>query len=65
MKTVPRDLFSISDELESNTPQCYENEPSEYLAGPSIPEDNGEVALVRSDVLATILDVPPEGFLAQ
>ncbi|OIT28730.1 hypothetical protein A4A49_31278 [Nicotiana attenuata] len=57
MKTVRRDLFSISDELESNAPQCYENEPSEYLAGPSIPEDNGEVALVRSDAPATILDV--------
>ncbi|XP_070025158.1 uncharacterized protein [Nicotiana sylvestris] len=65
MKTVPRDLFSISDELESNAPHYYENEPFEYLVGPSIPEDNGEVVLVRSDVPATILDVPPEGFLAQ
>ncbi|XP_019256476.1 PREDICTED: uncharacterized protein LOC109234890 [Nicotiana attenuata] len=45
--------------------ECYENEPSEYLAGPSILEDNGEVTLVRSDVPTTILDVPPEGFLAQ
>nr|XP_009784483.1 PREDICTED: uncharacterized protein LOC104232894 isoform X2 [Nicotiana sylvestris] len=65
MKTIPRDLFSLSGELASNAPQCYENEPSEYLVGPSIPVDNGEVALVRSDVPTTILDVPPEGFLSQ
>ncbi|XP_070010337.1 uncharacterized protein [Nicotiana sylvestris] len=52
--------------------KCYQNkpfvlpsQPSEYLAGPSIPEDNGEVTLVRSDVPATILDVHLEGFLAQ
>ncbi|XP_019234614.1 PREDICTED: uncharacterized protein LOC109215059 [Nicotiana attenuata] len=65
MKTVPRDLFSISDQIESNAPHCYENEPSEHLAGSSIPDDNDEVVLVRNDLRATIVDVPPEGFLAQ
>ena len=28
MMTVPRDLFNMGDEVESNLPQSYENEPS-------------------------------------
>ncbi|XP_019255451.1 PREDICTED: uncharacterized protein LOC109234065 [Nicotiana attenuata] len=65
MKTVTGDLFSISDQIESNALHCYENEPSEHLAGPSVPDDNGEVVLVRNDLEETIIDVPPEGFLAE
>ncbi|XP_060183378.1 uncharacterized protein LOC132613386 [Lycium barbarum] len=65
MKTVPRDLFSISDQLESDAPHCYGDESSEHSMAPSIPNDNGEVVLVRSDVPETIIDVPLEGFLAQ
>ncbi|WMV49767.1 hypothetical protein MTR67_043152 [Solanum verrucosum] len=63
MKTVPRDLFNMGDEIESNLPQSYENEPSEHLMGPSIPKDNGEVLLTRIDVLETIIDVPSEEFV--
>ncbi|OIT35118.1 hypothetical protein A4A49_23161, partial [Nicotiana attenuata] len=65
MKTVPRDLFNISDQYESDVPYCYENEPYENSMSPSIPNDDGEVVLVRSDVPATIIDVPPEGYRAQ
>ncbi|KAH0733048.1 hypothetical protein KY289_004236 [Solanum tuberosum] len=65
MKTVPRDLFNMGDEVESNLPQSYENEPSEHLMGPSIPKDNGEVLLTRTEVPETIIDVPSEEFVIQ
>ncbi|TMW92112.1 hypothetical protein EJD97_013487 [Solanum chilense] len=65
MKTILRDLFNMGDQVESNHPQCYENEPSEHLMGPSIPIDNGEVLLTRSNVQKTIIDVPLEGFTTQ
>ncbi|WMV42632.1 hypothetical protein MTR67_036017 [Solanum verrucosum] len=42
IKTVPRDLFNMGDEVEEDLPQSYENEPSEHLMGPSIPKDNVE-----------------------
>ncbi|KAG5591828.1 hypothetical protein H5410_042342 [Solanum commersonii] len=65
MKTVPRDLFNMGDQVESNLPQSYENEPSEHLMGPSILKDNGEVLLTRTDVPETIIDVPSEEFVTQ
>ena len=65
MKTVPRDLFNMGDEVESNLPQSYENEPSEHSKGPSIPKDNGEVLLTRTDLPETIIDVPVEEFVNQ
>ncbi|KAG5610760.1 hypothetical protein H5410_022041 [Solanum commersonii] len=55
----------MSDQVESNLPQSYENEPSEHLIGPSIPKDNGEVLLTRTDVPETIIDVPSEEFVTQ
>ena len=33
--------------------------------GPSIPKDNGEVLLTRTDVPKTIIDVPSEEFATQ
>ncbi|WMV13675.1 hypothetical protein MTR67_007060 [Solanum verrucosum] len=63
MKTVPRDLFNMNDQVESNLPHSYENEPFEHLMGPSIPKDNGEVLLIRTDVPKTIIDVPSEEFV--
>ncbi|KAH0655532.1 hypothetical protein KY285_030414 [Solanum tuberosum] len=65
MKNVPRDLFDMSDEFESDLPQSYENELSEHLMGPSIPEDDGEVTLVRIDVPETVINVPSEEFVTQ
>ncbi|KAH0668380.1 hypothetical protein KY285_029586 [Solanum tuberosum] len=65
MKIVLRDLFNMRDQVESNLPQSYENEPSEHLMGPSIPKDNGEVLLTRTDVPETIIDVPSEEFVTQ
>ena len=47
MQTVPRDLFNMGDEVESNRPQSYENEPSEHSKGQFIPKDNVEVLLKR------------------
>ncbi|KAM3338038.1 hypothetical protein P3S68_032364 [Capsicum galapagoense] len=65
MKTVPRDLFNVSDHVESNTSESYENEPSEQFMGLSISNDNGEVVLIRNNVPKTIIDVDVEGFLAE
>ncbi|KAK4725642.1 hypothetical protein R3W88_030559 [Solanum pinnatisectum] len=65
MKIVPRDLFNMGDEVESNLPQIYENEPSEHLMGPSIPKDNSKVLLTRTNVPETIIDVPSEEFVTQ
>ena len=65
MKTVPRDLFNMGDEVESNLPQSCENEPSEYSKGPSIPTDDGEVLLTRTDLAEIINDVPVEEFVNQ
>ena len=65
MKSVPRDLFNMGDEVESNLPISYENEPSEHSKGPSIPKENGEVLLRRTDLPETIIDVPVEEFVHQ
>ena len=65
MKIVLRDLFNMSDEFESDLPQNYENELYEHLMGPWIPEDNGEVPLVRTDIPETVIDVPSEEFDTQ
>ncbi|KAM3265787.1 hypothetical protein P3L10_002781 [Capsicum annuum] len=65
MKAVPRAPFNISDHVESNTSERYENKPFEQFMGPSIPIDNGEVVLIRNDVPKTIIDVDAEGFLAE
>ena len=65
MKTVPRDLFNMGNEVESNLPQSYENEPSEHLKGPSIPTDNGDVLLTKTDLPETTMDVLVEEFVNQ
>ena len=65
MKTIPRDLFNISDQLESDSHQIYANEPCEPSTSPFIPNDDGEIDLVRNDVPATIIDMASQMFLAQ
>ncbi|WMV18692.1 hypothetical protein MTR67_012077 [Solanum verrucosum] len=65
MKIVPRDLFSMSDEAKFDVPQSYINEPYDDSMGPSIPRDNGEVDLVRSDIPATVIKVYPREFVVE
>ncbi|KAK4707345.1 hypothetical protein R3W88_033119 [Solanum pinnatisectum] len=65
MKTIPRGLFNMGDEVEYNLPQSYDNEPSEHLMGPSIPKDNGKVLLARTNAPETIIDVPSKEFVTQ
>ncbi|XP_052107465.1 uncharacterized protein LOC127740505 [Arachis duranensis] len=65
MKTIPRDLFRISDDLESDSPIIYAREPCEPEVIPSLPNDNGEVDLVRNDLRATIIDMAPNMFAKQ
>ena len=55
----------MSDIFESDLPQNYENELSEHLTGPCIPEDDGEVPLVRTDIPETALDMTSEEFDTQ
>ncbi|KAG5610609.1 hypothetical protein H5410_021890, partial [Solanum commersonii] len=43
----------------------YINEPYDHSMGPSIPEDNGEVDLVRSDIPATVIKVYPRELIAE
>ena len=65
MKTIPRDLFSISDQADNDVQAIYENEPFDHLMGPSIPNDNGEVDLVRNDLPELLVDVTKEVLLSQ
>ncbi|XP_072066865.1 uncharacterized protein [Arachis hypogaea] len=65
MKIIPRDLFRISDDLESDSPTIYAREPCEPEMIPSLPNDNGEVDLVRNDLRATIIDMAPNMFAKQ
>lgn len=55
----------MGDQVESNVSQRYENESSKQLMRPSILEDTGEVLLTRTDLPITIIDMPPEEFVAQ
>ncbi|XP_016206569.1 uncharacterized protein LOC107646941 [Arachis ipaensis] len=65
MKRIPRDLFRISDDLESDSSTIYAREPCEPEMIPSLPNDNGEVDLVRNNLRATILDMAPNMFAKQ
>ncbi|XP_016195242.1 uncharacterized protein LOC107636233 [Arachis ipaensis] len=65
MKTIPRDLFRVSDDLESDSPIIYAREPCEPEVIPSLPNDNGEIDLVRNDLRATIIDMDQNMFAKQ
>ncbi|KAL4321583.1 hypothetical protein AHAS_Ahas14G0125000 [Arachis hypogaea] len=65
MKIIPRDLFRVSDDLESNSPIIYAREPCEPEVIPSLPNDNGEIDLVRNDLRATIIDMDQNMFAKQ
>ncbi|KAL4316902.1 hypothetical protein AHAS_Ahas15G0331500 [Arachis hypogaea] len=65
MKTIPRDLFRVSDDLKSDSPIIYAREPCEPEVIPSLPNDNGEIDLVRNVLRATIIDMDPNMFAKQ
>ncbi|XP_052111602.1 uncharacterized protein LOC127742970 [Arachis duranensis] len=65
MKTVPRDLFSISDQVAIDAEDTYENEPLDNSTVPSIPNDDGEVDLVRNDLNEVLVDVAKEVYFSQ
>ncbi|XP_057744996.1 uncharacterized protein LOC130962854 [Arachis stenosperma] len=65
MKTIPRDLFRVSDDLESDSPIIYAREPCEPEVIPSLPNDNGKIDLVRNDLRATIIDMDLNMFAKQ
>ncbi|MED6160221.1 hypothetical protein PIB30_049313 [Stylosanthes scabra] len=65
MKTIPRDLFRVSDDFESDSPVIYAREPCEPKTVPSLPNDNDKVALVRIDLLPEILNMAPKVFAKQ
>ncbi|KAG5585591.1 hypothetical protein H5410_046025 [Solanum commersonii] len=44
---------------------CPKKVIQEFLMGPSIPKDNGELFLTRTDVPETIIDVPSKEFVTQ
>ncbi|QHO28660.1 uncharacterized protein DS421_7g218620 [Arachis hypogaea] len=56
MKSIPRDLFNIGDEADVDPQTIYEKEPSDQSMGPSIPNDNGEIDLIRGDLHEVVID---------
>ncbi|KAL4315769.1 hypothetical protein AHAS_Ahas15G0218200 [Arachis hypogaea] len=65
MKTIPRDLFKVSDDLESDSPKIYARKPCKPEMIQSLPNDNGKIDLVRNDLEATIIDIDPTMFAKQ
>ncbi|XP_025632772.1 uncharacterized protein [Arachis hypogaea] len=63
--TVPRDLFSISDQVDIDAEDTYENEPFDNSTVPSIPNDDGEVDLIRNDLNEVLVDVAKEVYFSQ
>ncbi|KAF7838991.1 hypothetical protein G2W53_007473 [Senna tora] len=57
MKRVPRDLFNMGDQSDGGQ-EFHWGEPSDSSSNPTLPVDDGEVDLVRTDVPATIIDEP-------
>ncbi|KAK7256576.1 hypothetical protein RIF29_30030 [Crotalaria pallida] len=60
MKTVPRDLFNMSDDVSELEAQAsYQSEPFDDRRNPNAPPNN-EVNLVREDLPRTVVDAPPQ-----
>ena len=57
MKTLPRDLFSMSDEPVSNAQEFYIHESSTHSTSCVMANDYGGIDLVRSDIPETIIDM--------
>ncbi|KAL4321411.1 hypothetical protein AHAS_Ahas14G0107800 [Arachis hypogaea] len=65
MKIVPRDLFNISDQVDIDAEATYKNEPFDSSTVPSIPNDDGEVDLVRNDLNEFLVDIAKEVYFFQ
>ncbi|KAF7826630.1 uncharacterized protein G2W53_017794 [Senna tora] len=57
MKTVPRDLFNMGDQLD-DCEDFHWGEPYDSSSNPALPTDDGEVDVVRRDVPAIVIDQP-------
>ncbi|KAF7827100.1 hypothetical protein G2W53_018264 [Senna tora] len=55
MKRVPRDLFNMGDQSDGGQ-EFHWGDSSDSSSNPTLPVDDGEVDLVRTDVPATIID---------
>ncbi|XP_020964472.1 uncharacterized protein LOC110265673 [Arachis ipaensis] len=65
MKSIPRDLFNICDKADVDPQAIYEKEPSDQSMGPSIPNDNGEIDLIRGDLHEFVIDTSKGVLLSQ
>ena len=57
MKTIPRDLFIVDDQLDINSQEIYGNEPFDNSINLPRAHDEFEVELVRKDLPATIVEM--------
>ena len=57
MKTIPRDLFNMNDQLDLDAQESYRNEPYDQLSRVVMPYDDDEVELMRKDMPATIFEM--------
>ncbi|XP_016199365.1 uncharacterized protein LOC107640353 [Arachis ipaensis] len=64
-QSIPRDLFNIGDEADVDPQAIYEKEPYDQSMGPSIPNDNGEIDLIRGDLHEVVIDASKGVLLSQ
>ncbi|KAF7841753.1 uncharacterized protein G2W53_004051 [Senna tora] len=57
MKTVPRDLFNMGEQLD-DCQDFHWGKPYDSSSNPALPTDDGEVDVVRRDVPAIVIDQP-------
>ena len=59
MKSIPRDLFIIDDQLDFESQESYCNEPFDNSMNFAQPHDEVEIELVRKDMPTTIIEMTP------
>ncbi|MED6107204.1 hypothetical protein PIB30_011774 [Stylosanthes scabra] len=65
MTIPPRDLFSTSEDADSESSQPFYGEHDEHSTSPAIPSDDGELVLERIGLTPTVIEVVPERIIAQ
>lgn len=58
MKTIPRDLFNMQEQSESNAQQSFLSEPSDPALNLAENDEDCEIELVRNDMPLTVVDIP-------